>query len=311
MSSNYAKGEHHEMVPWDIRPKHKTMVVAEIGNNHEGSLGNLLHMIDKAKQCGVDAVKIQHHHSTESTSSEDWPERFRYHPQDRTRKNYWQRMHLDMNALHEVDVWCKLRDLKLIVSPFSIQSVEYVSTLPSLWAYKIASGEVNNLAMIDRICQLGKPVIMSSGMSDTREVNATASYIMQHLDNDLYVLQCTTKYPTPFTEIGMNVVDAYRRNILWKGGLSDHSGTIYPGIIAAYLGAHVVEIHVCFSKDQFGADIKASLDFDQLKQLVEGVRCAEIMRLNPINKDLYEPDEDTKVYRQGKVRMEFNPWKER
>jgi N-acetylneuraminate synthase len=268
-------------------------------------------MIDAAKQCKVDAVKIQlHNPNWESTEKEDWPERFRYHPQDTTRQEYWQRMSLDGMALHEIDVWCKARDLKLIISPFSLAAVEASRGLSSLWAYKIASGEVDNLAMIDRLCCFDKPIIMSTGMSDTREVNATATYIMQRLNQDLYVLQCTTEYPTPWTRIGMNVVDAYSRNILWKGGLSDHSGCIYPSIIAAYLGAHLIEVHCCFSKKQFGADITASLTFDELAQMVDGVRCANLMRRNPVNKDLYEPDEDTKVYRQGKVRMEFNPWKE-
>lgn len=308
-SSNFGKGEMHEVIPWFMRGypgavSYPTLIVAEIGNNHEGSLGNVIRMIQASARCGVDAIKIQHHIPwEESTEKEQWPERFNYHPQDATRFQYWERMHFTPRALDEIQKACYKHQVKLIASPFSVASFKWLEKYCNCWGYKIASGEVNHVELLDVLQKTDKQIIISTGMSDTREVNTCVMHVMKDAKQDnIYVLQCTTEYPTPFTKIGMNVAECYSRNLLFKGGLSDHSGTIFPSIIASYLGAHMVEVHVCFSKEQFGADIKASLTFEQLRQLVDGVRVATVMRANPINKDLYKPDIDTQVYREGKKR---------
>lgn len=303
------KGEMYEAIPWFMRgdKKYHTMVVAEIGNNHDGSLGNLIHMIELSAMAGVDAVKIQCHWADyESTTNEQFPKRFSYHPQDRTRKAYWERMQLDAIALEEIDLACKRMNVKLIASVFCKEVVSFlldVNAKVDIWALKIPSGEADNQAMMEAIHESGIRTILSTGMSDTRELNANVCLLLKEpAVNELYVLQCTTEYPTLPFNVGMNVVEIYSRNMLFKGGLSDHSGTIYPSIVAAYLGAEMVEVHVCYHKSQFGADIQSSITFDELEKLVEGVRYANGMRMNPINKDLFEPTQEMMVYREGKKR---------
>lgn len=301
-------GEHHEVVPWFMRGnKHlRTLVVAEIGNNHDGSLGNLIHMIDLAVMHGADCVKIQLHMAEfESTENEQFPKRFSYHPQDNTRKHYWQRMSLDVDDMLEITKVCTDRNIKLIVSVFCVEAVRYaLNYLPNLWAFKIPSGETNNRQLVEAIRQTGKRTILSTGMSDTREVN---SNVCQLLNQDgpveeVYVLQCTTEYPCPVELVGMNVVEVYSRNFIFKGGLSDHSGLIYPSIIAAYLGAEMVEVHVCYHRSQFGADIASSITFADLERLTQGVAYANQLRMHPVNKDLYIPPLDSMCYREGKQR---------
>jgi len=303
------QGEMHEVIPWFMRGQpgqnYKTMVVAEIGNNHEGSLGNLIHMIERSALAGADAVKIQSHcPSLESTYGERWPKRFEYHPQDNARIEYWYRMSFSKYDLAEIQKTCNRIQIKLIVSCFSPFGVDkLLECCPNVWAIKIASGETDNRKLIEKIHSTGKRTILSTGMSETREVNTNVCLLLaEPAVEELYVLQCTTEYPTPVTQVGMNVVEIYSRNLLFKGGLSDHSGTIYPSIIAAYLGAQMVEVHVCFSKYQFGADITSSVTFEELEQLVKGVQWANVLRANPINKDLYKPEQDSMVYRQGKQR---------
>ena len=303
------QGEMHEMIPWFMRGQpgqsYKTLVVAEIGNNHEGSLGNAIHMIECAALAGAEAVKIQLHvPNCESTNEEGWPERFNYHPQDDSRKQYWYRMSYGPNGLIEIQKTCDRLQVKLIVSVFSVQGLDAVRKYcPHAWAIKIASGETDNRNLIKAIHKSGKRTILSTGMSETREVNTNVCFLLaEPAVEELYVLQCTTEYPTPVTQVGMNVVEIYSRNLLFKGGLSDHSGTIFPSIIAAYLGAQMVEVHVCFSKRQFGADITSSVTFEELGQLVRGIQWANALRSNPINKDMYKLDPDSLVYRQGKKR---------
>jgi N,N'-diacetyllegionaminate synthase len=303
------QGEMYEAIPWFMRGQPNgtlhTIVVAEIGNNHEGSLGNLIHMVECASLAGAEAVKVQVHlPEYESTENESWPSRFMYHPQDDTRWDYWDRMCLNDAALRELQRVCDRMQLKLIASVFSVEAVDIVlHNCPNLWAFKIASGEADNTELVKKIHATGKRTILSTGMSDTREVNANVcDLLVEPRVEDLYVLQCTTEYPTLPADVGLNVCECYSRNILWKGGLSDHSGTIYPSVIAAYLGATMVEVHVCFHKRQFGADITSSITFEELEQLVKGVWWANQMRNHPLNKDLYTPSQDAMVYRQGKVR---------
>jgi N-acetylneuraminate synthase len=101
----------------------------------------------------------------------------------------------------------------------------------------------------------------------------------------LALLQCTSAYPCPAEKVGVNVLDLYRQRYGVAVGLSDHSGKIFPGLAAATLGAEVVEVHVAFSRRMFGPDVPVSLLFEELAQLVEGIRFIERMRANPVDKD--------------------------
>jgi N,N'-diacetyllegionaminate synthase len=303
------QGEMHEVIPWFMRGlpgmEFHTIVVAEIGNNHEGSLGNAIHMIECAALAGAEAVKIQVHvPAYECTGDEEFPARFQYHPQDDSRKHYWYRMSFNGEDLEEIQKVCDRFQLKLIASCFCGAAVSRViKHCPNIWAIKIASGETDNRHLIEMIHDVGIRTILSTGMSETREVNTNVCLLLaKPAVEELYVLQCTTMYPTPVTQVGVNVAEVYSRNLLFKGGLSDHSGTIFPSIIAAYLGALMVEVHVCFHKRQFGADISSSITFEELAQLVKGVAWANELRCNPINKDLYQPEPDAMVYRQGRIR---------
>ena len=302
-------GLKHEMVPWftmDHYKQHETKLVAEIGNIHEGSLGNIIHMIESCAANGADAVKLQNHIPEESSYFEKFPERFHYHPQDKARQNYWRRLSIPYAWWVEIVKTCENNYIDLIVSSFSIKAFNdlHKNFGNKIWGYKVASGEVNNRPLLESMANTDKRIIVSTGMSDTLEVNSCLSYFLkgEDTDNEVYCLQCTTAYPTPMKDVGLNVVDVYNRNISFKGGLSDHSGLIYPGIIAAYMGAHMVEVHVCWDKRQFGADASSSLTFSELIQLKRGMVAAEVMRCNPVNKDLYTPSEDAKVYREGKTR---------
>jgi len=296
-------GVKHEQMPWFARGgmQHVTLVIAEIGNVHEGSLGNIINYINACADVGVDGIKLQAHSPNESTNDEKFPSRFSYHPQDLNRKEYWCRLAIRNYCWDHILNVCLRRGIKLIVSPFSVDRVNIIEMYigDCLFAYKIASGEVNNKPLLKEIAKTKRSVVISTGMSDTLEVNNCLSYFPCQ---SKYVLQCTTEYPCEANKIGMNVCDCFCRNITFKGGLSDHSGTIYPSIVASYLGAWMVEVHICWDKRQFGADVSSSLTIDELAQLVKGVKFATEMRKYPINKDTFITTEEMNVYRQGKNR---------
>lgn len=283
-----------------LGPPRRTLVVAEVGNVHDGSLGNCHAFIDAVADAGADAVKFQCHIAlAESTAAEQFPKRFSFHPQDRTRADYWRRMEFQLSEWMGLSSHARERGLEFIVSPFSIPAVAMLANHVDRW--KIASGEVSNRGLLHAIKNTKLPVVLSTGMSTTNEINAAVADLQTC--EELIVLQCTTEYPTPPEHVGMNLAWQHARNICYWGGLSDHSGTIWPGVVATYLGAAMVEVHVCWSKQQFGVDVSSSLTIEEFGRLCAGVRFAEKMRDNPVEKDsLTASLEDIAAYRDGKRR---------
>jgi N-acetylneuraminate synthase len=130
----------------------------------------------------------------------------------------------------------------------------------------------------------GLPVILSTGMSSLAEIDAAVSFI-QEREVPLVLLQCTTAYPCPPQKVGLNIIPEFRERYACAVGLSDHSGTIYPGLAAATLGIQMLEVHVTFSREMFGPDVPASITTGELARLVEGVRFIEAMTSHPVNKN--------------------------
>jgi N-acetylneuraminate synthase len=152
-------------------------------------------------------------------------------------------------------------------------------------AWKIASGEFNNVPLIDRMAQSGLPVLLSTGMSRLDEIDSVVDRL-QKAQAPLTVLQCTTAYPCPPEDVGLNMIGFFRDRYGCSAGLSDHSGTIYAGLAAAAIGIDALEVHVTFSRDCFGPDVPASITTADLAQLVEGIRFIERMKSRPVEKDL-------------------------
>jgi N-acetylneuraminate synthase len=173
--------------------------------------------------------------------------------------------------------------LKFLSSPFSTEAVELLTRV-GVAAWKVASGEVSNSQMFERMVGTGLPILISTGMSSLGEVDVTVERVKKH-GLPLTVLQCTSTYPCPPEKIGLNLVPFFRERYGCNVGLSDHSGTMYAGLAAAAVGIDVLEIHVTLSKEMFGPDVPASVTTCELRQLVEGVRFIEKMKKNPVDKD--------------------------
>jgi N-acetylneuraminate synthase len=149
---------------------------------------------------------------------------------------------------------------------------------------KIASGEVSNTRLLDRVLDSGAPILLSTGMSPFEETDAAVARVRAR-GRRVGVLQCTTAYPCPPERIGLNLMQEYRERYACWVGLSDHSATIYPGLAGAALGLDVLEVHVALSREMFGPDVVASVTTAELRQLVDGVRFIETMRAHPLDKD--------------------------
>jgi N,N'-diacetyllegionaminate synthase len=257
-------------------------VVAEVAQAHDGSLGTAHAYIDAAAEAGVDANKFQTHlAAAESTPAEPW--RVAFSRQDASRYDYWRRMEFPEPAWVELHAHAKERGLTFISSPFSLEAVELLQRT-GIDSWKIASGEVGNLALLEAVISDGRPVILSSGMSDLSELDAAVT-LVREAGRDLTVLQCTSAYPTPPEQLGLNMLAVLSERYEVPVGLSDHSGTIHAGLAATALGASLLEVHVTFSRAAFGPDVPASLTFEELALLTEGVRFITTALSNPVDKD--------------------------
>ncbi len=258
------------------------LIVGEIAQTHDGSLGTAHAYIDAVANAGANAIKFQTHiAAAESTPGEPW--RIKFSRQDATRFDYWKRMEFTETQWHGLAEHARERGLIFLSSAFSFEAVDLLERV-GVPAWKVGAGETSNLPLLEKMARTGKPVILSSGMSGWAELDAAVNCVHEN-GAPVAVLQCTTAYPCPPEKLGLNVIAELRNRYHCPVGLSDHSGTIYAGIAAATLGANILEVHVTFSHECFGPDVPASITTTGLKQLVAGVRFIESALLNPVDKE--------------------------
>jgi N-acetylneuraminate synthase len=260
----------------------RCLVVGEVAQAHDGSLGAAHAYIDAIAGSGADAVKFQTHiAAAESTPQEPWRVRFSY--QDASRYEYWKRMEFTEEQWLGLKRHAEEKKLEFLSSPFSIEAARLLQRI-GMKAWKVASGEVANSQLFGYMVETRLPVMLSTGMSSLEEIDSEVARV-QAAGLPLAVMQCTSAYPCPPEKVGLNMLETFRGRYGCAVGLSDHSGTIFPALAAATLGAELVEVHVTFSKECFGPDVPASLTTSDLKTLVEGVRFIERMRTSAVDKN--------------------------
>ena len=260
----------------------KCLIIGEVAQSHDGSLGMAHAFVDAIADAGADAVKFQTHiAAAESTFAEPW--RIKFSQQDATRFDYWKRMEWSEEQWRGLKQHAEERSLLFLSSPFSPEAVELLQRI-GIRAWKVASGEVSNVPLFERLAATRLPVLLSTGMSSVAEIDSAVEEIKVH-GLPLLVMQCTSAYPCPPEKVGLNLIPFFRDRYNCPVGLSDHSGTIYPGLAATTLGIEALEVHVALSREMFGPDVPVSVTTKELQQLVQGVRFIERMEASPINKD--------------------------
>ncbi|GAB1855728.1 N,N'-diacetyllegionaminate synthase [Flavobacteriaceae bacterium MHTCC 0001] len=256
-------------------------LIAEIAQAHDGSLGMAHSYIDALAKTGIDAIKFQTHIAdAESSIFEAF--RVKFSKQDETRFDYWKRMEFSLSQWQELKKHCDEVGLEFMSSPFSNLAVDLLEKV-GVSCYKVGSGEVNNLLLMEKIAQTGKPIILSSGMSSYKELDETV-YFLKTKNVDFSILQCTTSYPTKPEQYGLNVIKELKERYKVPVGFSDHSAEVGTGITAVVLGAEILEFHAVFDKDMFGPDVSSSLTISEIELLVRSVRNFEKALKNPIDK---------------------------
>lgn len=257
-------------------------IIAEIAQAHDGSLGMAHSYIDALAKAGVDAIKFQTH-IAEAESSMHEPFRIKFTNQDETRFDYWKRMEFTLEQWKSLKQHCDDVGLEFMSSPFSNAAVDLLEEV-GVKSYKIGSGEVTNLLLLEKIAQTKKPVILSSGMSSYEELDNTVAFLKSK-QVDFSILQCTTSYPTKPEQFGLNVISELKSRYQVPVGFSDHSAKIETCIAAVTLGAEIIEFHAVFNKSMFGPDVSSSLTIQEIETLVSSIRNIETALQHPIQKN--------------------------
>lgn len=255
-------------------------LIAEVGSVHDGSFGNAISLIDLAAKVGADAVKFQTHlAAAETLHDAPMPPYFKGEP----RFEYFSRTGFTAEQWSSLAGHAHVCGIDFLSSPFSIEAVTLLENI-GISRYKIPSGEVTNIPMLETIARTRKPVLLSSGMSDWSELDAAVKTIQAQHDQ-ICVLQCTTAYPCPPDKVGLNVLPEIRTKWGCEVGYSDHTLENNACLAAVALGATVIEKHLTFSRAMYGSDAKHSAEPDQFAALARGIREISTILANPVSKN--------------------------
>ena len=257
----------------------KVIVIAEAGVNHNGDINLAKKLIDVAAEANADFVKFQTF--TADSIVTRAAKKAGYQVQNmgssESQHEMLRRLELTLNMHNELIAHCATRKIEFFSTAFDIESVNLLVSLGQNH-FKIPSGEITNLPYLRQIGQLGKTVIMSTGMSTLGEIEAAID-ILEHAGtqrNNITVLHCTTEYPTPMAEVNLHAMQAIHHAFGVKVGYSDHTPGIEVSIAAVAMGASVIEKHFTLDRNLPGPDHKASLEPKELMEMVSAIRNIEI-----------------------------------
>lgn len=257
----------------------KTIIIAEAGVNHNGSLELAKQLVKKAYEAGVDYVKFQTFKSEKVVSKN--AKKADYQIENTGKKEESQLEMVKKLELsyedHQILIdYCNELGIKFFSTAFDFDSIEYLHSL-GLGLWKIPSGEVTNYPFLKRIAAYNEKTILSTGMCDMEDVRAAVDALYKNglSKENLILLHCNTEYPTPFEDVNLKAMDALREEFGVEVGYSDHTKGIEVPIAAVALGATVIEKHFTLDRTLPGPDHKASLEPDELKAMVSAIRNIE------------------------------------
>lgn len=292
--------QHVEIDGRRIGPGEPPYVVAEMSANHGGRLEHALQVLRVARDCGADAVKLQTYTPDTLTIECDRPE-FRVGAgspwEGRTLHELYGEAHTPWEW--HADLFAAARDLgiTLFSTPFDGAAVDLLEELGAP-AHKIASFEVVDLELIERVAATGKPVIMSTGMATLTEIEAAVETVRATGNEQLVLLKCTSAYPAPAEQMDLRTIPHLAQAFGVPTGLSDHTlGTAVP-VAAVTLGAVLVEKHFCLSRDEGGPDSSFSMEPADLRRLLADTRTAQAA-LGRVRYAVSERERNSLVFRRS------------
>ena len=257
----------------------KTIIIAEAGVNHNGSLQLAKQLVDVAADAGVDYVKFQTFKANKIVSKQAQKAIYQQKTTDITESQLemLKRLELDETTHIELIAYCQEKNIAFLSTAFDFDSIELLQKL-GITLGKIPSGELTNLPFLRKMATTFPKLILSTGMADMEEIEATIHVLIEAgtKRENLTVLHCNTEYPTPFEDVNLKAMLSIQEQINVNVGYSDHTLGIAIPIAAVTMGATIIEKHFTLDRNMEGPDHKASLEPAELKAMVQGIRNVEL-----------------------------------
>lgn len=259
----------------------KVFIIAEGGVNHNGSLATARELINAAANAGADAVKFQTFRAGEivTKTSEKADYQIKNTGMDESQYSMLKNLELPESGLKELFYYCKEKNIIFMSTPFDKESADFLDGL-GMNIFKIPSGEITNNALIKHIASKRKPIMLSTGMSYLEEVGKAAGWINEvwgNLNNkpQLTLLHCVSNYPADVNDVNLRAMETMKTAFGLPVGYSDHTRGIEVPVAAAAMGASVIEKHFTLDRTMEGPDHKASLEPQELREMVRAIRNVE------------------------------------
>lgn len=251
----------------------KIFIIAEAGVNHNGSFELAKQLVDKAVEAGVDCVKFQTFKAENLVNKSARKADYQIENTGTTESQLemLKKLSLSYENFIELKKYCDSKHILFLSTPFDLESADFLNNL-SMEIFKIPSGEITNLPYLRKINSFGKKVMLSTGMATLNEIQDALNVLK---NCEVSLMHCTTEYPCPYDNVNMKAMLTIKERFNLPVGYSDHTKGIEIPIMAVSMGAEIIEKHFTLDKNMEGPDHKASLEPDELKQMVLAIRNVE------------------------------------
>lgn len=284
-----------------IREGGHCFIIAEAGVNHNGDIEIAKKLIDAAKKAGADAVKFQTYKSENVTSK--YVEMANYQKKnigkEERQLEMIKKFELPYENFIELKEYCDRKQIMFLSTPHSYDAIDFLENLVP--AYKIGSGDLTNLPFLEKIAEKGKPIILSTGMANLGEIEEAVETIKNNGNDRIILLHCISSYPTKVEDANLKAIQTLKQAFKLPVGFSDHTVSVVIPAVAVAMGACVIEKHFTLDKNMPGPDHKASLEPNELKEMIENIREVEKAMGDGIKKPTPEEEEIKKVVRKSIV----------
>jgi len=261
----------------------KIFIIAEAGVNHNGSFELAKRLVDKAVWAGADCIKFQTFNSKSLVSKNAKKAEYQKKTTDSNENQLemLKKLELSKEKFIELRDFCNQKGIIFLSTPFDLESISFLSSI-GVDTWKVPSGEITNYPFLKMIGQRKEKVIMSTGMSTIEEVRYAVGVLKNFGTTDITLLHCTTEYPAPYDSVNLKAMQSLQKEFGFKVGYSDHTSGIEIPVAAVAIGATVIEKHFTLDKNMEGPDHKASLEPEELRQMVLSIRNVEVALGNGI-----------------------------
>lgn len=263
----------------------KVFIIAEAGVNHNGDIKLAYKLVDVAKEAQADAVKFQTFITEESISktSELAPYQKKNLASTETQFEMAKKLELTQEEFLTLKKYCNKKNILFLSTPDEEISLRFLIRL-GMPVIKIGSGEITNIPLLRSAARTKKPIILSTGISNLKEIESAIQAFKAEKNQDIYLLHCVTEYPAPVNQMNLRAMQTMEKKFQVPVGLSDHTLGIEISIAAVAMGARIIEKHFTLSKQMAGPDHQASLSPEELKELVKAIRNVELAMGDGIKK---------------------------